>query len=58
MEQDARRAFTKITRERYYYGNKSSKHLARLLKKKRDRNFIEKIQNKKGEVVATTNGIA
>lgn len=52
-----RRALNKITRDRYFWGNKSSKQLARLLKKKRDLNFIEKIQNKKGEVVVTTKGI-
>lgn len=58
MEQDSRRALNKITRDRYFWGNKSSKHLVRLLKRKRDLNFIEKIQNKKGEVVSTTKGIA
>lgn len=58
MEQDTRRALNKIARDRYLWGNKSSKYLARVLKKKRDLNFIEKIQNIKGEVVTTTKGIA
>lgn len=58
LERDSRRSLNKITRDRYFWGNKSSKHLARLLKGKRDPNFIERIQNKKGETVFTTKGIA
>lgn len=58
MEQVSRRTFKCLTRDRYLWGNKSSKHLARVLKKKRDMNYFEKIQNKKGEVVYTSKVIA
>lgn len=58
MEQDSKRALNRITKDNYLWANKSSKHLARLVRKKRDRNFIEKIQNKKGELIMTSKGIA
>lgn len=34
MEQETRRVFSRISKERYQWGNKVSKHLARMLKKK------------------------
>lgn len=49
---------TKIIKDRYQWGNKTSKHLARLLKKKKSINYIEKIQNKQGEMVYKTKEIA
>lgn len=58
MEQDTRRSFIVSTRNRYLWGNRSSKHLARMLKKRREVNFIEKIQNKKGGLIFTNKGIA
>lgn len=34
MEQDSKRIFNRLARDRYLWGNKSSKQLARLLKKR------------------------
>lgn len=58
MEQDTKRALNKLSKDRYVWGNKISKHLAGILRKKRERNYIMKIQNKKGEIVGSSKGIA
>lgn len=58
MEQESKRIFNRIAKERDQWGNKVSKHLARMLKKKREITYIEIIQNKNGEMVYTTNEIA
>lgn len=58
MEQDSKRTLNRITKENYLWSNKSSKHLARIIRNKKDRNFIGKIQNKKGELIRTSKGIA
>lgn len=58
MEQESKRTFNIIAKERYQWGNKASKHLARMLKKKKEINYIEKIQNKNGDMVYTTTEIA
>lgn len=48
MEQESRIMFNKIARERYQWGNKSSKLLARMVQKKNARNFIEKNSDQGG----------
>lgn len=58
MEQDSKKTFNRITKERYQWGNKANKHLARMLKKKKSINYIETIHNKNGEMVYTTKEIA
>lgn len=45
-----------MAKERYQWENKNSRHLARILQKK-SRNYIEKNQNGKGEMVHTTKEI-
>ena len=47
-EQETRRLLNSRDRERYIWGNKPSKHLARMVQKKKSRNFIEKIQKRMG----------
>lgn len=57
METDSRRIFNKLSKDRYLWGNKVGKQLAGALKKKSDKNFIDKIQNKNGELIYTTKEI-
>lgn len=58
IAQDKKRTFNRILKDRYQWGNKMSKHLARILKKKKSINYIDKIQNKHGEIVYKTKEIA
>lgn len=58
LEQEMKKTFNKISKERYQWGNKYCKCLARMLRKKKSINFIEKIQNKKGEMIHNTKDIA
>lgn len=60
MELESRQTFNRIAKERHQWGNKTnkSKYLARILKKKREINFIEKIQNKNVGMAYKTNEIA
>lgn len=58
MTQEMKRIFNRILKDRYQWGNKTSKHLARMLKKKKSINYIEKIQNKQGGMVYKTKEIA
>lgn len=51
VEQESRMVYNKIKKERYQWGNKTGKYLARLLKKKKTANYIEKVQTITGEVV-------
>lgn len=51
-----RKTFNRIAKERYQWGNKNNKCLARLLRKKRSINFMGKIQNK--EMVHDSKDIA
>lgn len=53
-----RKTFNRIAKERYQWGNKNSKCLARMLRKKRSINYIEKIQNRRGEMEYNTKDIA
>lgn len=46
-----------MAKERYKWGNKSSRFLAKILWKKKSRNYIEKIQNSKGVMEYTTKEI-
>lgn len=57
LEWEMRRTFSRVVKDRYLWGNKNSKTLARTLRKKRSINFIEKIQNKSGEMVHNTRDI-
>lgn len=57
LELEMRKTFNRIAKERYQWGNTNSKCLARMLRKKRSVNYIEKIQNK-GEMVHNTKDIA
>lgn len=54
IEQETRTAYNQIKKERYQWGNKSGKYLARLLKKEKTANYIEKIQTSFGELVYKT----
>lgn len=56
MEQEAKRAINAVTRNNYYRANKSSKHLARLIRKKRSRNYV--VLSKGGEERVTSDAIA
>lgn len=58
FEQETRTAFNRIKKERYQWGNKTGKHLAKILKKKISVNYIEKIQTSTGGIAYTTAEIA
>lgn len=48
MDQESKRTFHRIAKERYLGGNTAGKHLAKMLKKKKKEiNYIEKIQKKR-----------
>lgn len=53
-----RGTFSRVSKDRYLWGNKNSRTLTRMLKKKRSIHFIEKIQNKNGEMVHNKKDIA
>lgn len=57
MEQETKEKFYKIAKERYQWGNKAGKHLARMLRKKKGLHFIGKIQTKQGKMVYETKEI-
>lgn len=48
LEQEARAVYNLIKKERYVGGNKPGKFLAKILKKNKITNYIEKIKTKKG----------
>lgn len=50
MENETNRIMNRHLRDKHRWGNKVGKHLAKILRKKRDVNFIDRIQNKKGEM--------
>ena len=56
--QETKNFIDRVERERYVWGNKPSKNLARMVRKKKTRNFIEKIRNGDGDLVYATNKIA
>lgn len=58
MEQESRASFNKIAWERYRWGNKPSKQLAKMVQKKKARNFIERIQSKEGLMEYSTRKVA
>lgn len=58
MEQETRREFNRVTQERYKWGNKPGKHLAKIFINKKTLNYIEKIKNERGEIVNKTTDIA
>lgn len=49
-EQETRKTYNLVKKDRYINGNKPGKLLARALKKKKTSNFIEKIKTKSGEI--------
>lgn len=58
VEQETRTAYNRIKKERYQWGNKTGKYLAKLLKKKTTVNYLEEIQTSTGAMVHTTAEIA
>lgn len=58
MEQEERREYYRVLQERFKWGNKPGKYLAKMIRKKKSLNYIEKIKNEKGEVVNKTTDIA
>lgn len=57
-EQETRKAFNLVKKDRYINGNKPGKLLARALKKKKNNNYVEKIRTKSGEIRHRTGDIA
>lgn len=57
LDYETKMALNFTARDRYKWGNKPSKHLAKMLQKKKA-NFIEKIQTKDGNMVYSPKGIA
>lgn len=51
LEQDKKHAFHIVDKERYQWGNKAGKWLARVVKEKKCLSFIPKIKNDDGEMV-------
>lgn len=59
MEQDTRQAFNRVAKDRFQWGNKPGKYLARIIKnKKKSINYIKKIKNNKGDIVYTASEVA
>lgn len=58
MELESRTTYSKIEWERYRWGNKPSKYLAKKVQKKKARNFIERIQTKEGHKEYSSRKIA
>lgn len=58
MEQETRKVFKNVAKERYKWGNKPGKYLAKISKEKKTQNYIEKIKNGKGEIKYKTTDIA
>lgn len=50
MEEETNHIMNRYHREKFRWGNKVGKHLSKTLQKKRDSNFIDRIQNKKGDM--------
>lgn len=50
LEKEAHKVLNKHLKERFQWGNKVGKHLAAIVRKKKNENFIEKIKNKNGEM--------
>lgn len=50
MEEETNQIMNRHLRDKLRWGNKVGKHLAKILQRKRDKNFIDKIQNKKGDL--------
>lgn len=57
LDHETRITFNRIARERYQWGNKPSRYLARMLQKKKAINYIEKIQTKEGKMFYLPKGI-
>lgn len=58
MEQEERREFNRVLQERFKWDNKPGKYFAKMIRKKKLLNYIEKIKNEKGELVNKTTDIA
>lgn len=58
LEQETRKMYYLVKKERYMYSNKPGKHLARALKKKKTNNYIESIRTSSGEIKHRTQDIA
>ena len=58
MEQETRKEFNRIRKDRYKGGNKPGKYLAKMLRRNKSLNYIEKIKNGRGEMVNKTVNIA
>lgn len=57
MEQETRKEFNRVIKERYKWRNKPGKHLAKILINKKTLNY-KKIKNERGEMVYKTTDIA
>lgn len=57
MDQETKEKFFQIAKERYQWGDKAGKHLARIFRKKKTRHFIGKIQSTQGSMVYETKEI-
>lgn len=57
LEKEAYKVRNKFLKERYQRGNKVGKHLAAIVRKKKEENFIEKIKNKNGDLRYTSKEI-
>lgn len=58
LEQETRKTYYLVKKERYINNNKPGRHLARTLKKKKTSNYIERIRNSSGEIKYKTQDIA
>ena len=58
LEQEIKQEMKRCIKEKYIESNKVGKNLAKILKKKKGKNFVDKIKNKNGEIIQTTTGIA
>ena len=58
MEQETRKEFNRIRKDRYKGGNKPGKYLAKMLRCNKSLNYIEKMQKGRGEMVNKTDDIA
>lgn len=58
IEQENRALFYRLKKERYQWGDMSSKYLSKILKRKKRANYFESIQTSNGEKVHATSDIA
>ena len=58
MEQETRKEFNRLRKDRYKGANKPGKYLAKMLGRNKSLNYIEKIKNGRGEMVNKTADIA